>query len=175
MTEKVYNVLFLCTHNSARSVMAEAILNHAGEGRFRAFSAGSFPGGRVNPYALHELRQRGLATVGFRSKSWDEFAGADAPQMDLVVTVCDQAAGEVCPIWPGTPISAHWGIPDPSAVAGTEHDKQRAFTQAASMLARMISYMVALPIAKLDTLTIKRELKKAHLFGCGDARSDDAA
>jgi arsenate reductase len=139
-----------------------AILDHEGQGRFRAFSAGSFPGGRVNPYALEELRTRGLSDEGFRSKSWDEFAGVDAPQMDLIITVCDQAAGEVCPIWPGKPTSAHWGIPDPSAVEGTAYEKKRAFTQAASMLARMISYMVALPLAKLDTLTIKRELKAAR-------------
>lgn len=162
MSERIYNVLFLCTHNSARSIMAEAILNHEGKDRFRAYSAGSFPSYEMNPYALHELRKRDISIENLRSKSWDEFARPNAPQMDLVITVCDQAAGEVCPVWPGTPISAHWGIPDPSTAEGSEMQKERAFMQAASQLARMISYLVALPIAKLDTLTIKRELNAAR-------------
>lgn len=162
MSDRIYNVLFLCTHNSARSVMAEAILNHEGKGRFRAFSAGSFPRGEVNPLALRELRMRGLPHTGYRSKSWDEFSAPGAPEMDLIITVCDDAAGEVCPVWPGKPLSAHWGIPDPSAATGTEMEKQRAFTQAANQLARMISYLVALPLAKLDTLTISAELRRAR-------------
>jgi protein-tyrosine-phosphatase len=162
MNERVYNVLFLCTHNSARSVLAEAILRHEGQGRFRSFSAGSFPRGEVNPLALRELRLRGLPAEGYRSKSWDEFSAPDAPQMDLIITVCDDAAGEVCPVWPGKPLSAHWGIPDPSTVAGTEMERQRAFTQAASQLARMVSYLVALPLAKLDTLTVAAELQRAR-------------
>src|SRR5205814_1007636 len=135
---QVKSVLFLCTGNSARSILAEAYLNHAGRGRFCAYSAGSRPGGRVNPFALELLAKRNLATSDLRSKSWDEFAAPGAPKMDFIFTVCDSAAAEVCPIWPGHPTSAHWGVPDPAAVEGTDQQKRHAFEQAFSALARRI-------------------------------------
>jgi len=132
------NVLFLCTGNSARSIMAEAILNHLAPDRFRAFSAGSFPRGQVHPLALETIAAHGLPTGGYRSKSWNEFAAADAPPMNVVITVCDQAAGEVCPVWPGDPVTVHWGIPDPAAVTGTIDDQRRAFRAAFVELKRLI-------------------------------------
>src|ERR1051326_9073892 len=145
-----YNVLFLCTGNSARSIMAEALLNSKGGSTFRAYSAGSHPSGIVRPEALHQIEMAHIPASGLRSKSWDEFARADAPKMDFVFTVCDNAANEVCPIWPGQPMSAHWGIPDPAAVAGTEEQIQRAFREAYVMLDRRIGLFLALPLASLD-------------------------
>ncbi|MEK7436798.1 MAG: arsenate reductase ArsC [Pseudomonadota bacterium] len=158
MSENIFNVLFLCTGNSARSILAEAILNAAGKGRFRAYSAGSHPGGKVNPYAIELLQTRHLDTAGLRSKSWDEFAAAGAPQLDFVFTVCDNAAGEVCPLWPGKPMTAHWGIADPAAVEGSDAEKREAFARAFILLQRRISLFASLPLAKLDALSIKREV-----------------
>ena len=156
--ERIYNVLFLCTGNSARSILAEAFLNAEGKSRFRAFSAGSFPKGAVSPFALTLLGQLGYPTDGLRSKSWDEFAKPGAPQMDFVFTVCDQAAGEVCPIWPGRPVSAHWGIPDPAAVQGSDAEKMQAFREALRMLANRIGVFAELPFDKLDRLKLKARL-----------------
>ncbi|MEJ0027387.1 MAG: arsenate reductase ArsC [Rhizomicrobium sp.] len=155
MSGQVYNVLFLCTGNSARSILAEAILNAESRGRFRAFSAGSFPKGTVNPFALAMLKQAGLAAEGYRSKSWDEFAASDAPVMDFVFTVCDDAAGEVCPVWPGHPVTAHWGMPDPAAVEGSDARKAQAFRATLRLLTNRIRVFTALPIAKLDRLAAK--------------------
>lgn len=156
---RIRNVLFLCTHNSARSVLAECYLNGVGAGRFRGFSAGSKPSGRVNPFALELLRRRGLACDEVRSKTWDEFARPDAPALDIVITVCDNAAGEVCPIWPGHPVTAHWGVPDPSAVAGSDEDKRHAFDAAYTALARCIDRMLALPIDELDPAALQQRLR----------------
>jgi len=158
MSERVFNVLFLCTGNSARSILAEAILNHVGGGRFRAYSAGSHPAGRVNPFAIELLAKNGLAVTDLRSKNWNEFAAAGAPPIDFVFTVCDNAAGEVCPVWPGKPMTAHWGVEDPAAVEGSDEDKRRAFLKAFTELNRRISLFVSLPLARLDALAIKREL-----------------
>jgi len=158
LSERVFNVLFLCTGNSARSILAEAILNHAGKGRFHAFSAGSHPGGKVNPYAIELLAKQGLAVSDLRSKSWDEFAVPGGPDIDFVFTVCDNAAGEVCPIWPGQPMTAHWGIEDPAAVEGGDEGKRRAFIKAYAEMNRRISLFTSLPLAKLDAMAIKREL-----------------
>ncbi len=157
MTAQTYNVLFLCTGNSARSIIAEALLNHRGKGNFRAYSAGSFPKGAVHSMSLELLKSMKLPVDGLRSKSWNEFAAAGAPQMDFIFTVCDQAAGEVCPVWPGTPMTAHWGIPDPAAVDGTEEQRMRAFREAFRQLDVRIRLFTALPLAKLDRLAIKRE------------------
>ena len=159
MSDRVYNVLFLCTGNSARSVIAEAILNRDGKGRFKAFSAGSQPKGAVNPHTLTLLRNLGYDTSGFRSKSWAEFAVAGAPQMDFVFTVCDDAAGEACPVWPGQPMTAHWGIADPAAATGSDAEIAVAFDEAYRMLARRIELFLALPIAKLDKLVLHKRLK----------------
>ena len=159
MAARSYNVLFICTGNSARSILAEGLLNHLGGSRFRAFSAGSHPKGEVNPGALRVLRAWGIPTDGFRSKSWDEFARSDAPRMDFVFTVCDQAAGEACPFWPGQPTTAHWGMPDPAAVEGSEEFRQAAFTSAAVTLKRRLELMLALPLDRLDALAIQREVK----------------
>ena len=160
MTDRPYNVLFLCTGNSARSVLAEAILNHRGGGRFRGYSAGSHPVGRVNPFAIDLLRQAKIATEGLRSKSWDEFAAPGAPPLDFVFTVCDNAAGEVCPMWPGQPMTAHWGLPDPAAVPGTDADKARAFRDTYVMLDRRISLFTSLPIASLDRLSLGERVRE---------------
>lgn len=159
MTEKIYNVLFLCTGNSARSIMAEALLRARGAGRFNVFSAGSEPKGAVNPYALTTLETMGLPTEGYRSKSWDEFAGAGAPQLDFVFTVCDNAAGEVCPIWPGQPMTAHWGIEDPAAVEGSDIEKQRAFATAFRYLRNRIDQFCAIPLHRLDRLALSQRLR----------------
>ena len=156
---KVYNVLFVCTGNSARSILAEALLNDAGRGRFRAWSAGSEPTGVVNPKALDTLRILGVPAAGARSKSWDEFAAVDAPAMDFVITVCDNAAGEVCPFWPGEPMTAHWGLPDPAAVQGSDADIMLAFHDAAVALRRRIDLLLALPMAALDAMATRRELR----------------
>ena len=158
MAEGNYNVLFLCTGNSARSIMAEAIMNRKGAGRFTAYSAGSMPAGKVRPEALRQLESAGLPVHGARSKSWDEFARPDAPKMNFVFTVCDNAAKEVCPIWPGQPMTAHWGVPDPAVVAGTEEQIARAFREAFLMLDRRIGLFLSLPLASLDRLAIQREI-----------------
>jgi protein-tyrosine-phosphatase len=157
--DKVYNVLFLCTGNSARSIMAEAILNHFGHGRFKAYSAGSHPNGVVNPLSLETLENGGLSTEGFRSKSWDEFAAPGAPPIDFVITVCDNAASEVCPVWPGKPTTAHWGIFDPAAVEGPIETKRAAFRDVASTLRRRIELLTSLPIATLDRLSLQASLR----------------
>ena len=157
MTEKTYNVLFLCTGNSARSILAEVLVNHMGRGRFRGYSAGSHPRGSVHPATLALLRSLRFSTDGLHSKSWDEFARPDAPVMDFVFTVCDPAAGEVCPVWPGEPITAHWGVPDPVTAEGTAAERQ-AFREALRVLEARIRLFVALPIEKLDKLAIKRHV-----------------
>jgi arsenate reductase len=173
MSDRAYNVLFLCTGNSARSIMAEALIDHWSGGRFKGFSAGSFPIGKVNPLALDLLRALGLPTEGLRSKSWDEFADAGAPVMDFVFTVCDQAAGEACPVWPGQPIVAHWGVPDPAAATGTELERRQAFRDAFRVLESRIKLFVSLPLAKLDRLTVSREVRT--IGNVGGAPEDSAA
>ncbi len=155
-----YNVLFLCTGNSARSILAEAILNRKGGANFTAYSAGSHPSGAVRPEALRLLEQAGLSTEGLRSKSWDEFSMPGAPHFDFVFTVCDNAAREACPHWPGQPITAHWGVPDPAAAIGPREEVERAYREAFSILERRISLMLALPLSALDSLAIQRELDK---------------
>jgi arsenate reductase len=157
---KNYNVLFLCTGNSARSIMAEAILNQKGKPTFRAYSAGSHPSGRVRPEALLQLESARLSTEGLRSKDWSEFAQSGAPHLDFVFTVCDNAAKEVCPVWPGQPMTAHWGVPDPASVAGTPEQIERAYRDAFMMLDRRISLFLCLPMASLDALAIKREIER---------------
>lgn len=153
-----YNVLFLCTGNSARSIMAEAILNQKGRGRFRAYSAGSRPTGAVRPEALQQLAAAHLPRPGLRSKSWNEFSKPDSPRLDFIFTVCDNAANEICPVWPGQPITAHWGVPDPAAVQGTAEEVQRAFREAFFLLERRISLFVNLPLSAIDGLSLKKEL-----------------
>jgi arsenate reductase (thioredoxin) len=160
MSDWKYNVLFLCTGNSARSILAESILRKDGAQRFNAFSAGSHPKGRINPFALKALDAYGYPTDGFRSKGWDEFAGPGAPQLDFVFTVCDAAAGEACPVWPGQPMTAHWGIEDPAAVEGTDIDKERAFNTAFRYLKNRISIFTSLPIGSLDKLTLNAKLRE---------------
>ncbi|MBU1223546.1 MAG: arsenate reductase ArsC [Gammaproteobacteria bacterium] len=160
MAEPVFNVLFLCTGNSARSILAESLLNNLGRGRFCAFSAGSHPGGQVNPFALALLEKNRFPTGELRSKSWDEFAQPDAPQLDFVVTVCDNAAGEICPVWPGQPITAHWGIPDPAAAAGSDEQKRHAFVDAMNQLQRRISMFVSLPFATLDGMKLQHAVRE---------------
>ena len=158
MAGKAFNVLFLCTGNSARSIMAETLLNAMGKGRFKAFSAGSDATGKVNPLALELIAKNRLSTEGLRSKNWDEFAVAGAPEMQFVFTVCDQAAGEVCPVWPGQPMSAHWGVDDPAAVTGSDEDKRKAFFRAYNQLANRISIVLNLPLDKLDRLALQKKL-----------------
>ncbi|EHJ95455.1 arsenate reductase ArsC [Agrobacterium tumefaciens] len=160
MTDKIYNVLFLCTGNSARSILAEAILNKEGGGRFKAYSAGSQPKGEVNPHALKELAALGYPSTGFSSKSWDVFAEPDAPQMDFIFTVCDSAAGEACPVWIGHPMTAHWGVEDPAAVTGSEVEIQRAFAQAARFLKNRITAFLSLPLASIDRLALETRLRQ---------------
>lgn len=155
-----YNVLFLCTGNSARSIMSEAILNHLAKGRFHAYSAGSHPSGRVRPEALVELDSSGIDTRGLRSKSWEEFAAPGAPHMDFVFTVCDNAAHEACPVWPGHPATAHWGVADPAAVQGSADEIARAFHDAFVVLERRISLLLALPVASLEKLALQQEIEK---------------
>jgi len=158
MTDRIYNVLFLCTGNSARSIMAESILNQVGAGRFRAYSAGSRPTGQVNPFALELLRASRMPVAGLRSKAWDEFAKVDAPKLDFVFTVCDNAAGEVCPVWPGQPVTAHWGVPDPAAVTGSDDEKRHAFSEVSHLLLNRIRIFTSLPLAKLEYLALKKRL-----------------
>lgn len=158
MGDRPYNVLFLCTGNSARSILAEAVLNRLGNGRFKAFSAGSFPKGEVHPYALDLLQRQDYPTKGLRSKSWDEFATPAAEPLDFVFTVCDNAAGEVCPIWPGQPMTAHWGLPDPAAVEGTEAERRLAFADTLRMLRNRIGVFANLPIKSLDKLSLQNRL-----------------
>jgi arsenate reductase (thioredoxin) len=158
MTDVAYNVLFLCTGNSARSIMAEAVMNHLGRGRFRAFSAGSHPTGKVHPLAIEALSRMKLSVTELRSKSWDEFAAPGAPPLHFVFTVCDKAAGESCPAWPGQPITAHWGVPDPVAVVGTDEHRREAFRNALLTLSRRIELMLCLPLEKLDRLALQAEL-----------------
>jgi arsenate reductase (thioredoxin) len=156
---RVYNVLFLCTGNSARSILGEVLLNELGKGRFRAYSAGSRPKGEVNPMAIETLEAAGLPTAGLRSKSWDEFAAADAPKMDFVFTVCDDAAGETCPIWPGQPLTAHWGIEDPAKVEGTEFQRRAAFEQALRFMRNRITAFINLPLSSIDRMTLTAKLR----------------
>ncbi len=158
MSDKTYNVLFLCTGNSARSILAEALLNHLGKGRFHAYSAGSHPAGTVNPFAIELLQKSKLEVAGLRSKSWDEFAASGAPEFDFVFTVCDNAAGEACPAWPGQPMTAHWGIEDPAAAEGDDEDKRKAFSLALAQLNRRLSIFISLPVEKLDHLSLKKQL-----------------
>jgi protein-tyrosine-phosphatase len=165
MTERPYNVLFLCTGNSARSIMAEAILNRTGAGKFKAYSAGSHPKGEVHPRTLQLLKRLNYATDDFRSKPWDEFALADAPQLDFVFTVCDNAASEVCPVWPGQPMTAHWGVPDPAAATGTEAQIGLAFSEAYRQLNNRISIFVSLPLTRLDKLSLKKRLDEIGKTG----------
>ena len=166
MVDRVFNVLFLCTHNSARSIMAEALLNTIGRARFQAFSAGSMPSGRVNPFAIEIVKTLGYLTENIRSKSWEEFAKPGAPHMDIIITVCDNAAGEACPLWPArdgkAPMKTHWGFPDPSTVEGTDAEKRRAFDQVFHAIRRRIELLVNLPLEKLEHLALANELKKIH-------------
>jgi len=159
LADKTYNVLFICTGNSARSILAEGLMNELGKGRFHAYSAGSHPSGKVNPFALDTLESFRIPTQGFRSKNWDEFAKPDAPQMDFILTVCDKAAGEVCPVWPGQPMTAHWGVADPAAFEGTDDAKRQQSRDAGITLKRRIELMLALPLDRLDGLAIHREVK----------------
>ena len=158
MSEKTYNVLFLCTGNSARSIIAECVLNKLGRGRFRAFSAGSFPKGEVHPYAVELLRRQAFDTDALRSKSWNEFAAPGAPQLDFVFTVCDNARGEVCPIWPGQPMTAHWGMPDPAAAEGNEAERRLAFVETLRMLNNRVGAFVNLPFKSLDKLSLQKQI-----------------
>ena len=159
MGERLYNVLFLCTHNSARSIMAEVLLNDMGRGRFRAFSAGSAPGSAPNRFALETLAHLRLSTDGLRSKGWDDFAVDGAPAMDFVITVCDNAAGEICPMWPGQPITAHWGVEDPSLFQGSDDEKRHRFAQVAGILKRRIELLTNLPIATLERLALQKRVQ----------------
>ncbi|AMG38801.1 arsenate reductase ArsC [Achromobacter xylosoxidans] len=165
MSSRPFNVLFLCTGNSARSILAEGLLNGLAGDRFRAYSAGSTPKGEVHPLALATLASYSLPIDGYRSKSWDEFAAPDAPRMDFIITVCDNAAGEVCPFWPGHPLTAHWGVPDPASHAGDEAERAKAFHDAARMLKRRIELFLSLPHDKLDALSLQAELR-----GIGNTR-----
>jgi arsenate reductase len=172
VADRVFNVLFLCTGNTARSILAEGILRKDGVGRFNAFSAGSQPKGAINPLALKALGAFEYPTDGFRSKSWDEFATPDAPQMDFVFTVCDSAAGEACPVWPGHPVTAHWGIEDPAAVEGSDIEKERAFASAFRFLRNRIAAFVALPLASLDAMTLGARLKEIGRQNGATARAE---
>ena len=157
--DRPYNLLFLCTGNSARSILAEAMANHLGKGRFHAYSAGSHPRGRVHPIALQILQDAGLPTATLRSKPWDEFAAADAPAMDLIITVCDKAAGEACPVWPGHPVTAHWGFADPSHVEGDDATRRAAFAKTAQDIAHRLRLFLSLPLDKLDRLSLQHEVR----------------
>ena len=169
MGNRPYDVLFLCTGNSARSILAESLLNHHGRGKFRAYSAGSFPKGEINPLALELLRQLDLPADGLRSKSWEEFTHAGAPALDFIITVCDNAAGEVCPVWPGHPIPAHWGLPDPAAVVGSDAEKMLAFRETVRALEKRIKPFVELPVASLDRLEVQERVREIGRM----SRTDD--
>ena len=171
MVDRTYNVLFLCTHNSARSVIGECIINRLGMGKFKGFSAGSAPRGSVHPYAVELLQKQNYDVSGLRSKSWDEFADPGAPELDFVFTVCDDAANEVCPIWPGQPMTAHWGLPDPSAAEGTEAEKRYAFADTHRMLYQRIGIFVNLPLASLDKLTLQKKLDQIGETGAAAPES----
>jgi arsenate reductase len=160
MTRKIYNVLFLCTGNSARSIMAEALVTAMGKGRFRGFSAGSRPGGKVNPFAIEKVRETGYPLENLRSKSWDEFAQPGAPEMNFIITVCDSAAGKVCPIWPGRPASAHWSFEDPAAVEGSDEEKRAVFNKVYKQIAARMNTFVSLPLHTLDRNGIQQEIRK---------------
>jgi arsenate reductase len=164
VSEKIYNVLFLCTGNTARSILAEGILARDGQGKFRAYSAGSQPKGMVNPFAIKVLQNFGYSTEGLSSKSWDVFASSDAPKMDFVFTVCDNAAGETCPLWPGQPMTAHWGIADPASVEGTDLDKERAFIEAFRFMRNRIQAFISLPMSAIDKMALKQELSTIGLM-----------
>ncbi|MES9969240.1 MAG: arsenate reductase ArsC [Candidatus Thiodiazotropha sp.] len=174
MSDKIYNVLFLCTGNSARSIFAECLMNRFGSGRFRGFSAGSHPKGELNPYTIIELKRNNYLTEELRSKDWEEFAGDGAPTMDFVFTVCDKAAAEVCPVWPGQPMSAHWGIMDPAAIEGTDIEKKAAFSKAYSELQNRISIFVSLPFESLDKLKLQEKLDEIGKVTL-DSSEDSAA
>lgn len=165
MGDKVYNVQFICTGNSARSILAEGLMNHLGAGRFRAYSAGSHPNGTVNPFALQTLAERRIPTDDFRSKSWDEFALSGAPKLDFAFTVCDNAAGEVCPVWPGQPMTAHWGVPDPTTVEGTDTQMAKAFMDTAITLKRRIELVMSLPLNSLAGMSLQREIDRIGKTG----------
>lgn len=164
-SKNTFNVLFLCTGNSARSILAEAYLNNKGRGQFKAYSAGSHPAGKVNAFALDLLAKNRIHTEGFRSKNWDEFAKPGAPVMDFVFTVCDQAAGEMCPVWPGQPVTAHWGVNDPARVNGTDAEKRKAFMNAFAELSTRINLLLSLPLDKLDRLALKKKLDEIGKIG----------
>lgn len=173
MADRPYNVLFLCTGNTARSILAEGILRKDGAGRFNAYSAGSQPKGTVNPFALKVLDALGYSADGYRSKSWEEFAKPGAPVMDFVFTVCDSAAGEACPVWPGQPMTAHWGIEDPAAVEGTDIEKERAFVQAAKYMKNRISTFLSLPLASIDQMALRHRLRDiGHLEGSTASKAE---
>ncbi len=174
MTDRAFNVLFLCTGNTARSILAEGILRKDGAGRFNVFSAGSHPKGAVNPFALRTLAAYGYPTEGFRSKSWDEFAVPGAPQLDFVFTVCDSAAGEVCPVWPGQPMTAHWGVEDPAAAEGSDIEKERAFNAAFRYLRNRIAAFIALPLASLDAMSLQNRLREIGRMDGSTAASQGA-
>jgi len=159
MADRIYNVLFICTGNSARSIIAEALLNASGHARFRGYSAGSHPKGAVHPMAIEELQRLHVPTEGLRSKSWEEFARPHAPKLDFVFTVCDQAAGEMCPVWPGQPLTAHWGMPDPAAAEGSDEAKRKAFRDVAVLMKRRLDLMLALPLERLDRLALHQEIR----------------
>lgn len=173
--DRVYNVLFLCTGNSARSILGEALINHVGNGRFRGFSAGSTPKGEVHPLTLETLRKAGISTDGLRSKPWDEFATADAPKMDFVFTVCDNAAGEACPVWPGQPMTAHWGIEDPAAVDGPDFKKEAAFEDALKFLRNRIGAFMSLPLESIDRMALGSKLRGIGAMEGSTSKSAGAA
>ena len=174
-SDRVYNVLFLCTGNSARSILGEAVLNHVGDGRFRGFSAGSTPKGEVNPVTLEVLEAAGIPTEGLRSKAWDEFATPDAPKMDFIFTVCDNAAGESCPVWPGQPMTAHWGIEDPAAADGPDFRRRAAFEDALRFMRNRVGAFVNLPLASIDRLALASKLRGIDAQDGATSKSGDAA
>lgn len=173
--DRVYNVLFLCTGNSARSVLGEAMLNHVGNGRFRGFSAGSMPKGQIHPMTLETLTAAGIATAGLHSKSWEEFAGPTAPKMDFVFTVCDSAAGETCPIWPGQPMTAHWGIEDPAAVEGPEFRQRQAFEDALGFMRNRIAAFISLPLDRIDQMALGSKLRGIGAMDGSTSKASGAA